>query len=147
MDAPLAELSAVVELWYAPLPRPLSRFAWHHWFVVRTEDAATRWEVWQSLAAGGESSGYVHKNLMRPDSPVGGGDAVQIFTWQSDEAEAIIRALTRAWDAYPFKNTYRAFPGPNSNTFVAWILRRAGLSRDAALLLKPQAIGRGWWFG
>ena len=142
-----AEVCAVVELWYAPLPAPLSAFAWHHWFVVRAGDTADRWEVWQSLNAGGESRGFVHKNLMRPESAVGGGDAVHLFTWRGGDADALCRALRRAWDSYPFQNIYRAFPGPNSNTFVAWVLRRAGLARDAALLLKRQAIGRGWWLG
>lgn len=136
-----------VELWYAPLPPPLSRFAWHHWFVVRDGDAADRWEVWQTKNAGGESRGHVVKNLMAPQRGVGGGDAVCLFTWRGSDAEGLVRALRRAWVSYPFQNVYRAFPGPNSNTFVAWILRRAGLGRDAALLLKRQAVGRGWWFG
>ncbi|MBC8143620.1 MAG: DUF3750 domain-containing protein [Armatimonadetes bacterium] len=139
--------SPVVELWYAPLPPPLSQFAWHHWFVVREGDRADRWEVWQTRNAGGESRGHVVKNLMAPDRPVGGGDSVCLFTWRGDDAESLVRALRRAWENYPFQNVYRAFPGPNSNTFVAWILRRAGLGGDAALLLKRQAIGRGWWLG
>ncbi len=133
-----------VELWYAPLPRPLSRFAWHHWLVAREAERATRWEVWQSRGAGGESVGHVHKNLMRPDGGVGGGDAVTLFTWRGAEAENIVRILERAWSHYPHRFRYLAFPGPNSNTFVAWVLKRAGLAGDAALLLRWQAVGRGW---
>lgn len=133
-----------VELWYAPLPRPLSRFAWHHWFVVRAGSATDRWEVWQSQNAGGESVGHVHKNLMAPERGVGGGDAVHVFTWRGAEAENIVRVLERTRTHYPDRFRYLSFPGPNSNTFVAWVLRRAGLAADAALLLKRQAIGRGW---
>ena len=138
------EPAVIVELWYAPLPRPLSLWAWHHYLVTRTGDAADRWEVWQSLDAGGQSVGYVHKNLMHPESGVGGGAAVCVFTWRGADAAALCRALARAWTHYPHRAVYRAFPGPNSNTFVAWVLRRAGLSRDAALLLRRQAIGQGW---
>ena len=133
-----------VELWYAPLPRPLSRFAWHHWFVVRDGDSVARWEVWQTQNAGGESVGHVHKNLMAAERGVGGGNAVHVFTWHGAEAENIARVLERTWSHYPDRFRYLSFPGPNSNTFVAWVLRRAGLTADAALLLKWQAIGRGW---
>ena len=134
-----------VELWYAPLPRPLSPFAWHHWFVVRHGESAERWEVWQRQNAGGESTGYIHKNLKRPESGVGGGPSVLLFTWRGAEAENIERILERSWTNYPHRLRYLAFPGPNSNTYVAWILRRAGLAGDAALLLRWQAIGRVWW--
>lgn len=136
--------SITVELWYAPLPRPLSWFAWHHWFVVRHGETIDRWEVWQSQSAGGESTGHIHKNLMRPESGVGGGASVRLFRWQGMEAENIVRILEHAWTNYPHRLRYLAFPGPNSNTFVAWVLKRAGLAGDAALLLGRQAIGRGW---
>lgn len=134
-----------VELWYAPLPRPLTRIAWHHWFVVRDGDTATRWEVWQRLGAGGESAGYVYKNLLPPERGVGGGAAVHLFTWRGAEAEAIAHVLEYSWTHYPHRALYRYFPGPNSNTYVAWVLKRARLSGDAALLLKWQAIGKIWW--
>ncbi|MBC7807324.1 MAG: DUF3750 domain-containing protein [Akkermansiaceae bacterium] len=137
--------SVTVELWYAPLPRPLSRFAWHHWFVVRDGPTAVRWEVWQRQGAGGESAGHIYKNLMRPESGVGGGASVRLFTWQGAEAENIARILERAWTNYPHRTRYLAFPGPNSNTFVAWVLKRSGLAGDGALLLRWQAIGRVWW--
>ena len=135
-----------VELWYAPLPAPLTQFARHYWFVVRENDAVVRWEVWQSRDAGGESTGHIHKNLMRPDSGVGGGAAVNAFTWHGTDAENIVRVLHRAWTVYPYRTSYRAFPGPNSNTFVSWVLKRAGLSGDGTLLLRWQAVGSGWRF-
>ena len=114
--------------------------------MVREDEAhaGNRWEVWQTLGAGGESAGHIHKNLMRPDSGVGGGAAVNAFTWRGTDAENIGRVLHRAWTHYPNRDRYHAFPGPNSNTFVAWVLKRAGLSGDAALLLGWQAVGRGW---
>jgi hypothetical protein len=50
-----------------------------------------------------------------------------------------------AWSSYPYRDTYRAWPGPNSNTYVAWVLRRSGVSAD----LSPKAIGKDWlgWVG
>jgi hypothetical protein len=134
-----------VELWYAPLPRPLSRFAWHHWFVVRDGATVARWEVWQRQGAGGESAGHIHRNLKRPETGVGGGPSVCLFAWRGAEAENLARVLERSWTHYPHRSRYLAFPGPNSNTFVAWVLKRAGLSGDAALLLGWQAVGKIWW--
>ena len=135
----------IVELWHAPLPEPLSRIAWHHWFVVRTgQEKAERYEVWQTQNAGGESIGHVHRDLMRPDGSVGGGPANRIFTWRGEDAEALCRVLELSFDRYPYRYYYAAWPGPNSNTFVAWVLKRAGLAGDARLLLRAQAVGKGW---
>jgi hypothetical protein len=42
---------------------------------------------------------------------------------------------------YPWPDRYRAWPGPNSNTFVAWVARDVpGLGLD----LPPTAIGKDW---
>jgi len=40
--------------------------------------------------------------------------------------------------SYPFCGRYLAWPGPNSNTFVAWVLRRA----DIRHRLGWMALGR-----
>src|SRR5713101_8836549 len=39
---------------------------------------------------------------------------------------------------YPYRRRYLAWPGPNSNTYVAWVLRRAGVAAD----LDPRGIGK-----
>ena len=36
----------------------------------------------------------------------------------------LIDAVDKAADAYPWETTYKAFPGPNSNTFTAWIAKQ-----------------------
>ena len=43
--------------------------------------------------------------------------------------------------AYPFANEYKMWPGPNSNSFVAWVgLRVPSLE----LNLPVKAIGQAW---
>lgn len=37
------------------------------------------------------------------------------------EAELLIDQIERAVNEYPWKNSYTVFPGPNSNTFTAWV--------------------------
>ena len=41
---------------------------------------------------------------------------------------------------YPYCERYRYWPGPNSNTFVAWVLRQAGIDQR----LGRRAIGRNY---
>jgi hypothetical protein len=114
----------VVELRFATLPGVLGLLAVHHWFVVWDADGCHRWEVWQTRNAGGRSIGHVHCDLKAPDAGVGGGPARVAARWSGSEAAALRDALRDA-AAYPHCERYVAWPGPNSNTFVAWVLRRA----------------------
>jgi hypothetical protein len=115
-----------VELFHATLPGVLGLFAAHYWFVVRDADGCHRWEVWQTRNAGGTSIGHVHCDLRPPDADVGGGPARVAVEWTGIEAAAITAVLAKVQD-YPHCERYLAWPGPNSNTFVSWVLRRAGI--------------------
>ena len=57
------------------------------------------------------------------------------------EAERMIAAVDRAARSYPWPDDYKAFPGPNSNTFTAWI---AGQVPELGLDLPFSAIGSGY---
>jgi uncharacterized protein DUF3750 len=37
--------------------------------------------------------------------------------------DELIDAVDKAARDYPWKTTYKVFPGPNSNTFTAWVAR------------------------
>jgi len=50
--------------------------------------------------------------------------------------------LDRAAD-YPHCGHYRYWPGPNSNTFVAWVLREAAVPQR----LGRRALGQGYRSG
>ena len=115
-----------VELRYATLPSPLGLFSAHYWFVVSDTDGSHRWEVWQTKNAGGWSIGHVHRDLKPPDAGVGGGPARLGAEWTGFEAAAI-RAVLQNVSEYPHRERYLVWPGPNSNTFAAWVLRRAGI--------------------
>lgn len=116
----------IVELRYAPLPF-IGALAVHCWFVVR-DDAGrcSRWEVWQTADAGGASIGHVHRDLKGPDEGVGGGPARLAFRWTGERAARIDSVLQKI-ASYPHCRRYRYWPGPNSNTFAAWVLREAGI--------------------
>jgi hypothetical protein len=55
--------------------------------------------------------------------------------------DELITAVNKAAQAYPWKSTYKAFPGPNSNTFVAWIAKQVP---ELELDLPLSAIGSGY---
>ena len=128
-----------VELRCASLPF-VGLVADHYWFVVFDEAAGEcrRWEVWQSRDAGGTSFGHLHRDLKPADAGVGGGPARTMCEWRGDEAVRISKVLFSCTTAYPYRDRYRAWPGPNSNTFVAWVLREAGI----AFRLPWRAIGK-----
>jgi len=56
-------------------------------------------------------------------------------------AAAVIADIEAAVTAYPYADSYRMWPGPNSNTFTAFVARRApGLGLD----LPPTAVGKAY---
>jgi hypothetical protein len=130
----------IVQLKYASLPIPLGAFAFHYWFTVVHPDSGKcdRWEVWQRKNAGGISIGHVHCNLKSPDDGVGGGPAQLAVEWNGDIAAKIVSILQNVPQEYPYRDRYLPWPGPNSNTFVAWVLRKAGIE----FILPWQAIGK-----
>ena len=127
-----------VELRYAPLPL-IGMFAWHYWFVVEDGTGCHRWEVWQTKNAGGSCIGHVHRDLKAPADGVGGGPSRVAADWEGDAAQRIAAVLGDA-ARYPYCQRYRMWPGPNSNTFVAWVLREAGVSAA----LDARGIGRNY---
>ena len=127
-----------VRLHYATLPAPAGLVAVHYWFTVVDGERCDRWEVWQSRDAGGLSYGHLHCNLKAPEADVGGGPSTIAAEWTGDDAHRLKKVLEGAEKRYPFRNRYLAWPGPNSNTFVAWVLRRAGIDHP----LPWKAIGR-----
>jgi hypothetical protein len=121
-------VSTVVQLRYAPLPL-IGAIAVHYWLVVIDEATGEthRWEVWQTRNAGGSSIGHVHCDLKTPEDGVGGGPSRVVCEWRGKEAQAIDAVLQQAAH-YPYCSRYFLWPGPNSNTFVAWVLKTAGIN-------------------
>ncbi len=126
-----------VELKYAGIPF-LGMVAVHYWFVTDDSSARERWEVWQYPDVGERSTGHLHRNLMHPDSSVGGGPTHLARYWEGALAERLTTALHESWIRYPYRHQYHVVPGPNSNTFVAWVLRQAEVKHP----LSWRAIGK-----
>jgi hypothetical protein len=60
------------------------------------------------------------------------------------KAEPLIARIEAAAASYPFAREYRAWPGPNSTTFTAWITRQVPELRAD---LPPTSIGKDYLRG
>jgi hypothetical protein len=68
------------------------------------------------------------------------GNAPQLLAQKRGaEAEALIPRVDKAARSYPYGDEYSAWPGPNSNTFTAWVTREVPELRAD---LPPTAIGK-----
>jgi hypothetical protein len=122
-------------------------FASHTWIVVKAADAATytRYDV------SGFSSNPIRVNAYPPDGLWFSAKPRVIADLRGPAAaQAIPKIQSAVADyAYAGPGSYRLWPGPNSNTFIATLLRAAP-ELDAAM--PPEAVGRdyrvdGWLAG
>jgi hypothetical protein len=58
---------------------------------------------------------------------------------RGDGVDDVIGRIESAVAEYPYADRYRVWPGPNSNTFTAWVLRHA---TEVRVDLPPTAIGK-----
>jgi hypothetical protein len=139
----------IVELRAARIPF-IGAIAHHHWLVVQRGDRRDRWEVWQYPDYGGErSAGHLHKNLLPPDVGVGSGPSWMIERWSGAAADRLAERIEASPETYPWCFKYHYWPGPNSNTYVQWILEelrylgRCGVGRRYCRRRMSRAGGRG----
>jgi len=130
-----------VELRAARIPGLPGLVADHYWLLVMRGSEASdqrscdRWEVWQFARQNHSCWGHLHKNLLAPCQGVGNGPSRIINQWQGDEALPIVEKIESSPEQYPFIETYRYWPGPNSNTFAQWIV-------SGQIKLGRRAIGK-----
>ena len=127
---------AIVAVLAAPPYGWRGYFAVHPWLVFKRADDTryTRYEV-----IGWSRSNVVRRNHAQADSQWYGATPQLLMFKQGEAAAAMIGDIELAIESYPYNNTYRSYPGPNSNTFLAHIGREVpALELD----LPPTAIGK-----
>lgn len=68
------------------------------------------------------------------------GNAPQlIFEARGEKADRMIERIEKLISEYPYKNKYTLWPGPNSNTFVDYVIRN---TPEVTVELPPHAIGK-----
>ena len=115
-------------------------FADHTWLAAKAPgaDHFTRFEVIGWNGGGGRSVVSI-SGQRAPDAEWFGAAPRLIRDVRGAEAETIVRKLPQAVAAYPYGNTYSAWPGPNSNTFLAHLGREIA---ELRVTLPSTAIGK-----
>jgi hypothetical protein len=135
---------AVVQVYSARAVSWRGWFGVHSWVAVKRADATafTVHEVmgWQLRRTGS----VVVARQRTPDGYWYGERPELLADLRGPGAEQVIDRVEAAARGYPYADRYHVWPGPNSNTFVAFILRRVP---ELRVDLPPTAIGKdylGW---
>jgi Protein of unknown function (DUF3750) len=116
----------------------------HTWIAVKPRDSRvyTRYEV----IGWGVDRGLpaLRVNRSGPDNYWFGDRPEKLVDLRGDGVDTIIERVEAAVAAYPHPSTYRMWPGPNSNTFTAWVGERVP---ELHLKLPASAIGKNYLCG
>ena len=136
---PVTTPETVIQVYSARAVRWRGYFGTHTWIAVKPERAAayTVYEVtrWQRRRNGTT----VSISERAPDGRWYGNAPKLIADIRGARAEGLIERIDAAARAYPYADEYQVWPGPNSNTFTAHVLRQVPELRAD---LPPTAIGK-----
>jgi hypothetical protein len=115
-------------------------FAVHTWLAAKPAgaDRYQRYEVIGWYARSGRSAVSIASGRA-PDAEWYGAAPTLLKDLRGAEAAAVIERLPAAVESYPHAGTYSAWPGPNSNTFIAHLGREIPALR---LAMPSNAIGK-----
>ena len=137
---------ALVSVFAARTVRWRGIVAVHSWIVVK-EQGVSRYSRYDYTAWGDP----IRVNGFVADGRWFGQVPEEVFAADGERAAALIPKIKSAIQNYKYRNLgdYRAWPGPNSNTFVAAVIDAVPEMRA---VLPPTAIGKDYpyddeWFG
>jgi hypothetical protein len=136
---PLATPEAIVQVYAARTVGWKGAFGVHTWIVMKPSNATryTRYEV----VGWGVMRGYpaIQVNRTGPDNYWFGAAPEKLVERRGLGVDAMIQRIEDAVKSYPYPDSYRTWPGPNSNTFVAHIGRSVP---ELRVDLPPTAVGK-----
>jgi len=102
-------------------------WGWRGWFAIHTwiaakhtdADAYTVYDVIGWRGHRGKPVMQIYRDI--PDRYWFGEKPRILKEYRGKGVDELIDEVDRAARNYPWKTTYKAVPGPNSNTFTAWI--------------------------
>ena len=136
---PKAEKEAVVQIYAARTYNWRKYFAVHSWIATKEKNAPA-YTIYQVLGFKLWRSGNaveIKKDI--PDRKWYGASPELLYDLRGEAAERAIPAIQKAAEAYPYAGEYVVFPGPNSNTFIAYIIRNVP---ELVCELPPTALGK-----
>jgi hypothetical protein len=137
---PAQHAEAVVQVYAGRTFGWRGAFSVHTWLAAKPKDATryTRYEVIGWYARMGRSA--ISVSSMRPADAEWFGAAPELVRdLRGADAETVIAKLDAATAAYPYASRYSAWPGPNSNTFIAHLGREIP---ELRLAMPSNAVGK-----
>ncbi len=138
---PAVEKRAVVQIYAARAHGWRGNYAVHSWIATKPKNA-TAYTVYQVVGwRSYRGLGVVSVTQDDPDRKWFDHTPELLFELKGPAAETMIPQLAKAAKDYPYQNFYRLWPGPNSSSFIAYMVRHTpGISIE----LPPHAIGKDW---
>jgi hypothetical protein len=120
--APIAAAEPVVQVWGARTRGPKGIFGVHSWVAVKPA-GATEYTVYEVVGwrLRWTDTAVVVRN--RAPNHWFGAEGELYAEKRGPGVEELIERIDKAAREYPYAKTYTVWPGPNSNTFTAWIAR------------------------
>jgi len=115
---------AVVQVYGARTMGVKGIFGVHTWIAVKPTDSLS-WTVYEIIGwrlRWSDSALVIRER--QPDAPWFGAEAELYADKRGPGVDELIQRIDKAARSYPYANTYTLWPGPNSNTFTAWIARQ-----------------------
>jgi hypothetical protein len=136
---PQEEPAALVLVYGARAHNWRGAFGIHSWIATKRRDAA-QYTVYQAIGWNVyRSRPVVAVRRGPPDLLWYGAQPELLLSRRGPGVDALIDRIEAAVAVYPYANEYRVWPGPNSNTFTAFVARRVS---ELGLDLPPTAIGK-----
>lgn len=138
---PSAEPSALVHIYCARAINWRGYFSLHCWLATK-EANAEQYTTYHVMGFRLDRTGtsVVIENEI-PDKRWFGAEPFLLQEIKGEKAHLAIPKIKSIVESYPNAKVYRAWPGPNSNTFVSHIIRNVP---ELGVELPPNAIGKDW---
>ena len=132
---------AVIQVYGANVWGFRGRFAIHTWIAVKARNATT-YTIYQVIGWRLRRAGtVVSVSRGDPAQPWFGSPAILLHDLRGSAADALVERVTDAAMSYPFPREYTMWPGPNSNSFMAWVALEVP---ELGLKLPAKAVGQSW---
>lgn len=136
---PAAFKGAIVQVYGARAFSWRGAFGVHTWIATKHSNA-NHYRIYQVIGWRARYGGNaVAIQYDTPDRHWFGSPPELLSDLRGEGVDDIIRRIDKAARNYPYQNTYTLWPGPNSNTFTAWVAREVP---ELKLDLPPTAIGK-----
>ena len=130
---------AVIQIYAARTFGWRGALAVHPWISIKPK-GASNYSVHQVVGfRSRQNLSVIRSSVDVPDRYWYGNLPTLLVDFRGEAAEIVIPKVNEAIDSYPYSRKYTMWPGPNSNTFTAYVGRQVP---ELKLDLPPTAIGK-----